>query len=73
MVFIRAISGKLNKNTISLLVKTQNVSFSCYKFCFQSFLKSIIFPTFNNYDPNPRQKSIATAYDLREMLKLLYF
>ncbi|KAG7029853.1 Protein CLEC16A-like protein, partial [Cucurbita argyrosperma subsp. argyrosperma] len=33
MVFIRAISGKLNKNTISLLVKTQNgkvVSFPMY-------------------------------------------
>uniref|UniRef100_A0A2P2KZQ1 FPL domain-containing protein n=1 Tax=Rhizophora mucronata TaxID=61149 RepID=A0A2P2KZQ1_RHIMU len=25
--FVRAISGKLNKNTISLLVKTQNKSF----------------------------------------------
>lgn len=70
MIFIRAISGKLNKNTISLLVKTQNVSPACYIFVFNLFLKVLFFSLLICMIRILGKKWFAIAYDFREMLKL---
>lgn len=70
MIFIRAISGKLNKNTISLLVKTQNVSPACYIFVFNLFLEVLFFSLLICMIRILGKKWFAIAYDFREMLKL---